>query len=312
MNVRRTIYPLTIGMILAVAPAFGQSDAPNDQQEAQSQPAPAQTPPAAQSPDQILRPPETKDVRSTGRKILRNFWHDQKAIWTSPAHINSKNVRWWGVFGASTAILIATDRRTSSVVSKNESGIAWSKGISHIGAAYVTVPVATGLYVFGRHKNDPKAREAGILGLEALLDSQIAVAVMKAAAGRERPDFGDGHGHFFKGQRGFPSGHAIMTWSFASLISHEYAPGKITPVIAYSLASLVSVSRFTARKHFASDIVAGSAMGWFIGRYVYEHHLDPEIHKRYNPILRSRYIPEVVPILAPQSRIYGLSLTWTP
>ena len=38
------------------------------------------------------------------------------------------------------------------------------------------------------------------------------------------------------------------------------------PYVAYGLASVVSAARFTAQKHYASDIVAGAAMVWFIGR----------------------------------------------
>jgi len=102
----------------------------------------------------------------------------------------------------------------------------------------------------------------------------------------------------------------MMTWSFASLISHEYKGGKVVPEIAYSLASVVSVSRFTAQKHFASDIVAGGAMGWFIGKYVFEHHLDPTIHKRYNSSLQNRYYPEIVPAIEPGTHTYALSLIW--
>ena len=102
-----------------------------------------------------------------------------------------------------------------------------------------------------------------------------------------------------------------MTWSFASLISHEYAPGKITPIIAYTTASLVSISRFTARKHFASDILAGGAMGWFIGRYVFLQHLDPNIHKRFNPAA-SKYMPQIAPMFDAGSHSYGISLAWNP
>ena len=95
----------------------------------------------------------------------------------------------------------------------------------------------------------------------------------------------------------------MMTWSFASLIAHEYKGGKVVPTIAYSLASIVSVARFTAQKHFASDIVAGGSMGWFIGKFVFEHHLDAEIHKRYDPNARSRsrYYPEIFPSMDPRS-----------
>ena len=188
------------------------------------------------------------------------------------------------------------------------SQISLSKNISRISADYTTLPIAGALYLYGRAKDDPKAREVGVLGAEALLDSYMVVAILKQAAGRERPELQGGNGRFFKGKKGFPSGHAMMTWSFASLISHEYAPSKTTPIITYSLATIVSVSRFSARKHYASDIVAGGSIGWFIGRYVFNHHLDPEIHKRYNP--NARFIPEISPMFEPHNHAYGLSVAW--
>ena len=66
-----------------------------------------------------------------------------------------------------------------------------------------------------------------MLGAETLLDSYLLVSIMKLGFGREWPDEGDGEGRFSRLTTVFPSGHSIMTWSFASLISHEYAPGKL-------------------------------------------------------------------------------------
>jgi hypothetical protein len=37
----------------------------------------------------------------------------------------------------------------------------------------------------------------------------------------------------------------------------------------------VSVSRFGGRRHSASDALAGAAMGFFIGDFVYSHHHAP-------------------------------------
>jgi membrane-associated phospholipid phosphatase len=224
--------------------------------------------------------------------------------------MKKEDAKWWALFGGGTAALIATDRRTSRALPNTASQISFSKNLSRIGADYTTLPVAAGLYLYGRWKDNPKARETGVLGAEALLDSYMIVIALKVASGRERPEFGEGKGRFFKGHRGFPSGHAIMSWSFASLIAHEYAPSKVTPIIAYSLASVASVSRFSARKHFASDIVAGGAMGWFIGKYVFERHLDPAIHKRYDPNARTRFMPDVNPMFQPSTHTYGVNLAW--
>ena len=48
-------------------------------------------------------------------------------------------------------------------------------------------------------KDDPKAREVGVLGAEALLDSLIVVSVLKPIAGSNRPNAKDDQGNFFDG-----------------------------------------------------------------------------------------------------------------
>jgi hypothetical protein len=158
-----------------------------------------------ENPSQVVRPSETASTPSTGRRILKNLWSDQKAMWTSPFHIQAEDRKWWGLFGGATAALIATDHRTSNALPNTASQISLSKNFSRIGADYTTLPIAGGLYLYGRWKDDAKARETGVLGAEALLDSYIIVGMLKMAAGRERPEEGNGDGRFFKGRHGFRS-----------------------------------------------------------------------------------------------------------
>jgi hypothetical protein len=77
---------------------------------------------------------------------------------------------------------------------------------------------------------------------------------------------------------------------------------------AGGLAGPASASRFSARKHFASDILAGGAIGWFIGRHVSETHQDPSRTKR--PPARAWLAPQVIPQVQPAARSYGISLVW--
>ena len=65
----------------------------------------------------------------------------------------------------------------------------------------------------------------------------------------------------------FPSGHAINTWAMASIFAHQYRHSRLVPI----------VSRVGARQHFPGDVLAGSAMGWFIGDYVFGRHHNPEL-----------------------------------
>jgi membrane-associated phospholipid phosphatase len=257
------------------------------------------------SRDRIFYPGDTERVKPLAGKLLANTLLDQKEIWTSPFHMRRQDATWWvGVAGV-TAALIATDHRTINTFENSQGQVSWGNNISRIGASYTLLPVVAGFYGYGVLKDDPKPREVGVLGGEALLDSLIVVEVLKTAAGRNRPDTPTNPGHFFKGGDSFPSGHAIESWALASVIAHEYGHGsKVVPVVVYSLAGVVSAARFTAQRHFASDIVVGGAMGWFLGRYVYQTHMDHAIHRH----LAAR--PRITPELDPSQRLYGLALTF--
>jgi membrane-associated phospholipid phosphatase len=66
----------------------------------------------------------------------------------------------------------------------------------------------------------------------------------------------------------------------ASVIAHQYPHPRIVPILAYALATTVVVSRVGARQHFPGDVVAGSAMGWFIGDYVYGRRHNRDLDRK--------------------------------
>ncbi len=219
--------------------------------------------------------------------------------------MHKSDAKWWIIFGAATAALIATDNHTSKIFENSAGQVSWGNHISNVGASYTLIPIVAGFYGYGVIRDDPKPREVGVLGAEALLDSLIVVELMKTAVRRNRPDAATEPGEFWEGGSSFPSGHAMESWSLASLIAHEYGRGsKVVPVVAYALAALVSGARFAAQKHYASDIVAGGAMGWFIGRYVYQTHMDHAIHKH------GFLHPQIRPELEPGSGTYAVALAF--
>jgi len=145
---------------------------------------------------------------------------------------------------------------------------------SRFGAAYSLIPLSAAFYLVGTGTHMERFRETGLIAFETLIDSNLVVEAVKLAADRARPLESDGKGHFqdSPGGRlnsGFPSGHAASTWAMASVIAHQYPRPRIIPVIVYGLATTVVFSRVGARRHFPGDVVAGSALGWFIGDYVY-------------------------------------------
>lgn len=198
---------------------------------------------------------------------------DQKAIWTSPFHTAKGDVKWWIIFGTATAALIATDQWSVNALPNTKGQIAVSTWGSRLGSAYSLIPISAGFYFWGTDKHDERFRETGLIGFEALTDTALLGEAVKLVADRARPYEPGGTGRFENGRSrwnsGFPSGHALSTWAMASVIAHQYPHPRIVPIIAYALASTVVVARVGARQHFPGDVVAGSALGWFVGDYVY-------------------------------------------
>ncbi len=263
-------------------------------------------PPSADRRDEILYSDETESIKPLAVKLTRNILMDQKEIWTSPFHVNRHNAAWWLLFGGAAGALIAADHKIARDVPSNDT-VSVSNSVSRVGAAYTVLPVIGGLYAFGALIDNPKARETSILSAEAALDSLIVVEGLKLVSRRSRPM--EKEGQFFDGGSSFPSGHSVAVWSVASVVASEYNKHMIVPIMAYSLASFVSVARITARKHFASDVVVGSAIGWFTGRYVFKTHYDHSIHKRTG-FTHALWHPQIAPVVSPGTGSFGVAAVW--
>src|SRR6267154_564234 len=212
---------------------------------------------------------------SVGLPLLKNIAKDQKALWIGPKNLRLVDADWLVPLGGAAAAMFVTDSTYSRHLSNSPSRIKYSKDLSNYGLASM-VGIGGGLYLWGHITHDDHKIETGILAGEAAIDSLAPVYAMKYAFGRERPLQDNYRGRFGQGGVSFPSEHAAAVWSIASVIAHEY-PGPLTSLFVYGLASAVSASRISAKQHFPSDVLVGSAIGWFEGMYVYRKHHDPRI-----------------------------------
>jgi membrane-associated phospholipid phosphatase len=111
---------------------------------------------------------------------------------------------------------------------------------------------------------------------------------LKILTGRARPRISGNDASKFQLLRGlkneeyrsFPSGHTTTAFAFAATVASEtqrWWPGSrwiIGPII-YGGASLTGVSRIYNNAHWASDVMAGAAIGTIVGlkvvRYQHSH-----------------------------------------
>ena len=273
---------MNCGFFLLI-PAWGMSRCAQAQENAQNV-AMAQKLSGVEGID--VKQPESSSAANTGLKpersenslgihLIENIEKDQKAIWTSPLRIQLSDAEWLMPLGLVTAGLLATDTEFSKHLSSSPSRLKYSEDLSNYGL-YFMAGLTGGLYLWGHITHDEQKRETGILAGEAAADSYVATTALQYAFGRERPLTHDYQGNFFQGGSSMPSDHAAIAWSIASVVAHEY-PGPVTSVLAYGLASAVSLSRVDAKQHFPSDVLIGSAIGWFVGQHVYRAHHDTSL-----------------------------------
>jgi membrane-associated phospholipid phosphatase len=252
--------------------------------------------------------PSPSPAPTLEHEFFKNIWRDQKAIWTAPFHLERSDAKWVVPSGVGLMALIATDRITGDEIGEADRQVTLSRHISELGAVYTLAAGAGGFYFIGRAKKNDRARETGLLSAEALVDAVIVADVLKGVTERARPLDGRERSEFFDGGSSFPSGHSTQAWAVATVVAHEYKDRPAVQIAAYGLATAVSVARFTGHKHYLSDVLVGSALGFGIGRYVYGAHHRSSLTSD-DSVLRSKW-PTIMPEYNRAARQYGVALTW--
>ena len=238
---------------------------------------------AGSSPQPQTQTQESNHPGLIMRSVKRTL-EDQEELYRAP--FKPSNFKWDALVLGGTAALLASDRHMEK----------------HIGTAHYTFYQATsdvaiaglgatlgGVWIYGIKGDHQHAKETGALELETLVNTFLIYTPMQLVAGRQRPGEGNGNGDFWKHHNintSFPGGHAMFTFAMATVVSHEYSQ-KWVQALAYSAATIVTVTRFMARDHWSSDMFIGTALGIGIGSHVFHAHCNPELsdscksHKRW-------------------------------
>jgi membrane-associated phospholipid phosphatase len=212
---------------------------------------------------------------SLGFHFVENLAGDQTAIWTSPSRLSWDDATWLLPLAGVTTGFLETDRASARALPTHPQTLNRFRSFSNYGTGALA-GAGVGFYLWSKISRNDHQRETGILTAEAIINGLAVNTALEYTFGRERPFQDQGRGLFFRGGTSFPSDHAVIAWSAASVIAHEY-PGPFTKVLVYGLAAAVSASRVGAGEHFPSDVVVGSAAGWLIGREIYRRRHDPDL-----------------------------------
>jgi membrane-associated phospholipid phosphatase len=248
-------------------------------------PAGAATGAGVPPPAQETAPPAERDSPKTLKEAGRDFLRDAGRIWTSPARIGNRDVFALIAVAGGTTFLIAGDEGIRDGLQAYAAKHAWVGDVSPVVTQLGGVggfAVAGAFFGAGLLFRDEKARDTGYLAGSAILQAMLVDNFLKVLTGRQRPYVADGEDHwggpaaFFKGSgednASFPSGHSAAAFALATVVSMQYGRRAWVPVVAYSLAAGVGLSRMSLDRHWASDVFVGAVVGHLIGRLVVRDH----------------------------------------
>jgi hypothetical protein len=200
---------------------------------------------------------------------------DVSAVWHGILHaprnaIRPSNLAWELPIGAATGLLIAKADRPAADRIQSKSLQDTAGRWSNIGLGMELGVSALG-WTAGCIGHHSRVSEAGFTALAATGAAGLMDLGLKVAFDRQYPYGLHSTGDFWGGGRSFPSGHAAISFAFASTVAHRYPHNPWIKWGAYALASGVSIARYPAKKHFPSDILIGATLGYFTGAYVADH-----------------------------------------
>lgn len=226
---------------------------------------------------------------------------DEKAFLNSAIRIkNGKQLLSLVGLSAATVGLINNDVEIYRAVKLYQDKHPWLSKLSPLvtlgGDNYSVISVTGAFFAAGIIFKDSYTIKTGELLFRSLIHTAIFVRMGKLFFGRARPyatmrdgnwniDYngvydkwnwfpeslnglrrsGDEKYKYPSNYDSFPSGHTSVAFTMATVIAKRYNNTKIVPVISYTLATLVGLSRITEDAHWLSDCIVGGALGYGIG-----------------------------------------------
>lgn len=211
------------------------------------------------------------------KAYLVSYLEDTRDIAISPLNWQKKDWLTFAGITATGAFLYTQDEEIRDFFQKNRTD--FGDDFSHyfadpLGKGIYIAGLTAGMYVYGELNDNQKAKMVSLEGAKAFVLTAGATYTFKLLFHRERPTALTPDAYVWNGPSfsfddlSFPSGHTSVAFAVATVYAEEYSNIKWVPITAYSLATVVGLSRINDDKHWASDVLFGAALGWSIGKLV--------------------------------------------
>jgi membrane-associated phospholipid phosphatase len=199
----------------------------------------------------------------------RFLWRNIENVFQRPIHWSKKDWMYAGGVLVAVKLSFSLDDQATSLIqgSRTPGSRTFGKEIGKFGMEYGWATLGS-FYLAGSLFGSDKAKSVARDGLTAnLIAAGMITPLLKEVTGRSRPILGEGSNDFvpFSGNHSFPSGHTTQAFAIASTIAAHYPEHRWVQITSYGIATMVGLSRMESDAHFVSDVLAGAAIGTFVG-----------------------------------------------
>lgn len=199
-------------------------------------------------------------ILSLGCSTAKLAVQDVAAVATAPARATPTQWKQTAVTTAAVGAALLLDEEIADSVSRNDTADDVFELIEPFGGGH-SDKVTAAFLLYGLARDDSRAKN---VAFDAFVSSTIAskgiTPALKAITGRKRPNGDD--------DESFPSNHATQAFTVATVIARHYEHRRWVPWLAYGVATGVGLARIYHGDHHTSDVIAGAAIGTFVGHTV--------------------------------------------
>ncbi len=222
---------------------------------------------------------DTTHVAKINKQYFKSYLLDARDIIVAPAKWDKRKIITATSLIGISALAMTQDAKIQKLAQDNRTeftGYVCTNLLEPWGSGVYSLSTMGLFYLQGSIFKNERSKKTALLGIKTYFVTGALVTIPKLLFNRYRPYHGETPDPMvwkgpFSGRyyRSFVSGHTTSIFALSTIVASEYKEKKFVPYIAYSIATLAALSRIHDDKHWASDIIAGAAFGYAMGKLIH-------------------------------------------
>jgi membrane-associated phospholipid phosphatase len=220
-----------------------------------------------------------QDLR-LNRAFFKGFLYDAGSVVAAPISWGGSDwLKFALITGAAIAAAGEEDHVQHWVQAERNDDTHFAADLAEpMGNGRYVLPALGALYLCGRFSGRNRMRRTALLSFESVIVSCGITGAVKYLSHKHRPLETSTEDIPWEGPSissthlSFPSGHSTCAFAVGTVVASEYRDSRLIPPLAYAAAAICATSRMHDNAHWLSDVIIGSAIGYFTARTIVGRH----------------------------------------